>query len=160
MRSTIYLGLAVVGMLVVVAASSDTRSVHAQVASPDPHEQMGNSSFMSALYSPMLVSFTDDPLRHHGMQIRSYFKTVGAAWSVLDTVPATKKFIITDIHVNDDVLITLASDTDTKLAKLFDSVRGYSANFRSGIVFEPSEALMVQTDNLTKVLITGYLVDL
>ena len=115
------------------------------------------------------VTFAQDPVKHHGMQARSFCiecETGGDLYEVFSLEGINKRFIVTDITtfgwLYPESFIVLSVDegyTIKAVVNLSNSDNSNSLSLRTGICFEPGEKALVSSDEPQYVTIFGYYVE-
>jgi len=144
------LSVALVGLLV-------SQRVQAQ-SSPGP------GYWPEGLGDLMWVKFAEDYMQKHGREIKSYNANASPeVVTFLDTVPANKRYIVTDIMSSTssgNVVISLSADVSELDRRAATPGDWPSIGLQSGIVFQQNESIYFKANASTIVTISGYYVDM
>ena len=121
--------------------------------------------------NPVNSKFPEVFTLQHGLQIQSFADSVGVSGKVFYTVPANKRFIVTDVAYARGADLIFRSnislyDQDDNLKGMFligNTASGMvsAVHFNSGIHFNPEDQIRVTSSrNIGFVTISGYHVDL
>lgn len=117
-------------------------------------------------FLPALVTFDEDPLRQHGLQVQSFCTELpGQTWTLVTTVPPDKRFIITDVEQvcsGEGVYLELRSSPTSPPKAALMLVRPHLCRrISSGIAFEPGESIYALQSWLEpfKLTLCGYFVE-
>lgn len=158
MKTKVALGLAICCLVSALVGSLITNTVTAQQSVP-PYPVVNPAQ----PYIPLMsVMFNDDPFRQHGLQVQSFFGIVDAtAYTLFNTIPSDKRFILTDVYSNTDRSVYIANSVGAIALLNLQIYTGFHASFESGIPFEPNEVIRIKaTSSGAYVTISGYYIDL
>jgi len=147
MKTKIFLGLLCCILLVSLIGMTQAQST-------------GAGTWLDEVTRWIMVRFAEDPWGEHGKQIVSYSDTTHPSEYVLvDTVPANKRLIITDIMMVDPTETHLAISSGGDGTQVVPPQ--LHIGLHSGLVFNQDESIWVYTPGTsTYVTVTGYFVDL